>query len=103
MYSTSCHFNADVRDYNVVHNVVHNAVLQLTNEPFPVRVTTVDDDVYEGTETLSLTLAQTRSSNSVTFNQGLIFEKVLITLKDNDSMLHTIVPPPFNYAIILQN
>ena len=101
MYSTSCHFNADVRDYSVVHNAV--LVLQLTNEPFPVRVTTVDDDVYEGTETLSLTLAQTRSSNSVTFNQGLIFEKVLITLKDNDSMLHTIVPPPFNYAIILQN
>ena len=99
MHSTSCHFNADVRDYSVVHN----AVFELTNEPFPVQVTTVDDDVYEGTETLSLTLAQTRSSNSVTFSQGLIFEKVLITLKDNDSMLHTLVPSPFNYAIILQN
>ena len=61
-------------------------MLELTSQPLSVNVQTVDDDVYEGTETIILTLVQTDSSNNVTYDSGLISDTAFITLEDNDSM-----------------
>ena len=66
--------------------ISHDSVLELTSQPLSVNVQTVDDDVYEGTETLFLTLVQTDSSNNVTYDSGLISDTAFITLEDNDSM-----------------
>ena len=66
--------------------ISHDSVLELTSQPLSVNVETVDDDVYEGTETLFLTLVQTDSSNNVTYDSGLISDTAFITLEDNDSM-----------------
>ena len=66
--------------------IFHASVLELTSQPLSVNVQTVDDDVYEGTETLFLTLVQTDSSNNVTYDSGLISDTAFITLEDNDSM-----------------
>ena len=68
-------------DYNISHDVV----LELTNQPLPVHVITVDNDVYEGTKTINLTLTQTYSSNNVTYDSGLVFKTAFITVEDNDS------------------
>ena len=67
---------------------MYDGVLRLTNAPLPLQVVTVDDGVYEGTETIYLTLAQKDSSNNVTNGMGLTSETLSITLKDNDSTLH---------------
>ena len=66
--------------------ISNTSVLELTSQPLSVNVQTVDDDVYEGTETLFLTLVQTDSSNNVTYDSGLISDTAFITLEDNDSM-----------------
>ena len=66
--------------------ISHDSVLELTSQPLSVNVQTVDDDVYEGTETIILTLVQTDSSNNVTYDSGLISDTAFITLEDNDSM-----------------
>ena len=60
-------------------------MLELTSQPSRVNIVTADDDVYEGTRTIVLTLVQTESSNNVTYDSGLISDTVLITLEDNDS------------------
>ena len=70
-------------DYNISHDVV----LELTNQPLPVHVLTMDNDVYEEAKTINLTLVQTNSSNNVTYDSGLISETVFITVEDNDGML----------------
>ena len=66
---------------------MYDGVLRLTNASLPLQVVTVDDGVYEGTETIYLTLAQKDSSNNVTNGMGLTSETLSITLKDNDSTL----------------
>ena len=70
-----------------VDYIISNAsVLELTSQPLSVNVQTVDDDVYEGTKTIILTLVQTNSSNNVTYDSGLTSDTAFITLEDNNSM-----------------
>ena len=72
----------------VDYNLVYGTVLQLINQPALVNVFTVNDDLYEGTETINLTLSQGFSSNNVTNDSGLISDSVLIIVEDNDSKLY---------------
>ena len=65
--------------------MVHIQVLELTDEPVPVTIVAVDDNVYEGTELIYLRLTETDSSNDVT--RGLVHPSIAIILEDNDSML----------------
>ena len=67
------------------YNISHALVLVLTNQPLPVHVLTVENDVYEGTKTINLTLVQTYSSNNVTYDSGLISKAAFITVEDNNS------------------
>ena len=73
---------------NVDYIISHGSVLKLTNQPIPVNVLTVDDDVYEGTKIIILRLLQINSTNNVTYSLGFISETVVITVEDNDSMLN---------------
>ncbi|CAI8045944.1 hypothetical protein GBAR_LOCUS25393 [Geodia barretti] len=73
--------------YELVDYIISNtSVLELTSQPLSVNVQTVDDDVYEGTETIILTLVQTNSSNNVTYDSGLTSDTAFITLEDNDKL-----------------
>jgi hypothetical protein len=70
----------------VDYNISNASLLELTSQPLSVNVQTVDDDVYEGTETLFLTLVQTNSSNNVTYDSGLMSDTAFITVEDNDKL-----------------
>ena len=81
-----CTICAGILDYSMVHI----QVLELTDEPVPVTILAVDDNVYEGTEVIYLRLTETNSSNDVT--HGLVHPSITIILEDNDSMLFTSNP-----------
>ena len=80
-YENLVDLSPDTKDYNILSGLN----LELNNEPLSVSIQTVDDDAYEGTETIYLTLVQSTSSNNVTYSTGLISETVVITVEDNDS------------------
>ena len=80
IYCHSIQISVEVEDYILSYT----APLSLTNQPLPVMVSTVDDDVFEEREEIVLTLVQSSYSNE---GQILAWQTVVITVSDNDSKL----------------
>ena len=86
LYTT---FLIDDLDYNLTYSS-----LLLTNQPLPITLFLEDDDIYEDTESIILTLLQRNSS--IQENQILAHETVVVTLEDNDSKCFTNTVPVHN-------